>query len=464
MQPAVLIRLRPAGPWRYGPGDGGQDRVDSQYRSDRLYSALTLAMKQLGWLDEWLHATAKSAPSAVAFTSLFPFQGPTLFVTPPATLWPPPAALLTSPSPVFLSKIRWNAATFVPASLVETILLGQSVLADQWQPDPESACLLRRDRLNATPFRTVLRSSVAVDRISSSTASVHNAACVEFESGSGLWTIARFRDEAAHSDWGQRLSAAVRLLADTGFGGKRGSGWGQTETLEFQEGTWPGLLLPKLARALAKSTNGDPSDPEEFPRHWLLSLFTPAEADQVDWASGEYRVAVRGGYVDGGSRSKKQVRMIAEGSVLASREDLSGTAVNVAPDAFPHPVYRSGIALSLRLPVIPPEAVETELDQILSELETAAAEEAIIEISEEPAEEQATVPEPTTLPEGPVDEPTEEPSVEPVSQPEPNPPGSPELESHTEPSLEVEPQNGSTRLGSIEDAEAGSAEGPDDAI
>src|SRR5690348_18514298 len=109
MQQAVLIRLRPRGPWRYGPSDGGHDRVDALYRSDRLYSALTLAMQQLGFLDEWLQSTAHAPAPAVVFSSLFPYQGDTLFVPPPATLWPPPLALVTTPSPVFLTKIRWNA-------------------------------------------------------------------------------------------------------------------------------------------------------------------------------------------------------------------------------------------------------------------------------------------------------------------------------------------------------------------
>ncbi len=79
MQPAVLIRLRPAGPWRYGPGDGGHDRVDTLYRSDRLYSAVCLAMRQLGFLEEWLGATARASNPAVTFSSLFPFHGQTLF-------------------------------------------------------------------------------------------------------------------------------------------------------------------------------------------------------------------------------------------------------------------------------------------------------------------------------------------------------------------------------------------------
>ena len=50
-----------------------------------------MAMRQLGLLDEWLEATAR-APGRRSLRSrrCFRFRADTLFVTPPATLWPPP--------------------------------------------------------------------------------------------------------------------------------------------------------------------------------------------------------------------------------------------------------------------------------------------------------------------------------------------------------------------------------------
>jgi hypothetical protein len=131
--------------------------------------------------------------------------------------------------------------------------------------------------------------------------------CVEFENGAGLWGVARFADEAAESTWGERVRAAFRLLADTGFGGHRSSGWGQAAAPEFEKGVWPTLLLPKLAGA---SVNGrEPeSDGDQSSFFWLLSLYSPAPNDSVDWSSGDYRLT------------------------------------------FPHPVYRAGFALTCRLP------------------------------------------------------------------------------------------------------------------
>jgi CRISPR type III-A-associated RAMP protein Csm4 len=329
------------------------------YRSDRLFSAVTLAMQQLGVLEEWLDATARAETPAVVLSSLFPFQGDTLFATPPSTLWPPPANLVTSPSPVFLTKTRWSAAQFVPLTAIDSLLTGQTLLADQWFPDPESACLLRRDRPSSSPFRAVARSGAAVDRITKTGGEVKSLAGVEFEAGAGLWTVARFPDAAAEANWSPRIQAAFRLLADSGFGGARSKGWGHSQAPEFQKGTWPGLLLPKVARTQRNGNNGDtPSSPF----YWLLSLFTPSGNDAVDWAGGDYRLIVRAGRVESASASgalKKQVRMVSEGGVLSASAEPVGAAVDVAPDGFAHPVYRSGLALALQFPS-PRIALENE--------------------------------------------------------------------------------------------------------
>lgn len=369
MQRALLVRLRPSGPWRYGPGDGGQNRVDTLFRSDRLYSAVTLAMRQLGFLEEWLDATARNSTPGVTFSSLLPYQAETLFAPPPATLWPPPSSSVSTPSPVFLTKVRWKAAHFVPLSVIESILTGEMILADQWIADPESGCLLRRDRPSVSPFRVVVRSSATVDRVTRSAVRVDASARVEFEPGSGLWAVARFADSDAESTWSDRLRGAFRLLADTGFGARRTSGWGQTGAPEFQQGAWPGLLSTKLGRI---SGNGSqPSDNgAEASLYWLLSLYSPSSVDRIDWSGGYYQPAIRGGRVESSAGSgieKKPVRMISEGSVIAARAEPTGTAVDVAPDGFPHPVYRSGFALALKLPAFNGHALEGPVETPVEE-------------------------------------------------------------------------------------------------
>ena len=324
---ASLIRLRPTGPWRIGPDSGDRDRVDRIYHSDSLFSAVCSAMAQLGDLEEWLAATAQAGEPAVRFSSCFPFQGETRYVVPPRSIWPPPAT----------SKIRWKAARFVPLSLVKSILAGQHISEDAWSIDVQSECLIPASNSVAQgPFRIAVRSSAAVDREGSAVLP-HSSACLEFTPQSGLWFVAAFSGPEAQDRWAGPVTAALRLLADSGFAGERSRGWGRSEMPEITSGDLSELLL------------GSPEDPAAS-GYWLLSLFHPASGDQVDWTQGNYSLHTRNGRVESEARhgdAKKPTRMVAEGSVLVASSLPCGEATNVAPDDFPHPVYRSGFALAL---------------------------------------------------------------------------------------------------------------------
>ena len=108
---------------------------------------------------------------------------------------------------------------------------------------------------------------------------------------------------------------------------------------------------------LPSEGGAEPTDRPHIPgnAHWLLSLFTPAAADAVDWTRGSYTVLARGGRVEspaGSGELKKQVHMISEGSVLIAPSGLRGAAPDVAPDGFAHPVFRAGFAVSIPLPEV----------------------------------------------------------------------------------------------------------------
>jgi len=73
----------------------------------------------------------------------------------------------------------------------------------------------------------------------------------------------------------------------------------------------------------------------------------------VDWSRGNYVALARAGRVEspaGSGELKKQVRMIAEGSVIVAESAPRGAAPDVAPDGFAHPVFRAGFALAIPLP------------------------------------------------------------------------------------------------------------------
>jgi len=210
MNPGLVVKLRPIGPWRIGPDSGARNRVDAIYHSDSLYSAATWAMARLGFLDSWLEATARGGGPAVWFSSCFPFLDEIGFAPPPRTIWPPS-------SPASLSaRVRWKSARFIPLGVVEAILAGHVLDENHWTVDGPSECLVPAGRPG--PFRPGARWSAAMDRLTGATER-HSAACVEFHPGAGLWTIVSFADEAAHAQWLANVKAAFRLLADSGFGG-----------------------------------------------------------------------------------------------------------------------------------------------------------------------------------------------------------------------------------------------------
>jgi CRISPR type III-A-associated RAMP protein Csm4 len=327
---SFAVRFRPLGPWRFGPDSGARDRVDLIYHSDAVFSAVCSAMSQLGFAEEWLEATARSETAPVArFSSFYPFQGHSLLVVPPRSLWPPQE----------VTKIRCKGARFVSLAVVESLLAGKGIDENRWMVDGESECLIPHD-VGRGPFRIAVRSNASVDRLEAGKVESHATACLEFAPNAGLWTVVQFADAEAGEKWEGRVRSALRLLADSGFGGERSRGWGRSETPEWQP--WEPPAAPAVA--------------EETPTraHWLLSLYLAAGNDQVDWKRGSYSTLTRRGRIESSARwgeIKPPTLMIAEGSVLlAGSEELHGVAQDTAPEGFPHPVYRAGFAVTVPIP------------------------------------------------------------------------------------------------------------------
>jgi len=387
---SFLVRFRPTGPWRFGSNSGARDRLELVYHSDAAFSAVTTAMARLGYLEEWLDATARgTGVPAVRFSSFFPFQGDALLVIPPRSHWPPPES----------AKVRYKGARFVPLSVVNTLLEGGEVDENKWAVDGESQCLVPERNAQQGPFRTVLRSNAAVDRLEPGKVAEHATACLEFARDAGLWTLVVFAGEAAQAQWQERVRAAFRLLADSGFGGERSRGWGRSEMPTWQalsrrsERKPAPVQVPEIAPAAQAEDAEVASEAEsasvarqenaleevalnevafeEFPTepppaaeevtvphqaYWLLSVFTPAASDQIDWARGNYATLTRRGRIEsaaGWGGLKLPTLMVAEGSVLVCENEPQGAVRDTAPQGFAHPVFRAGFAVALPLKARP---------------------------------------------------------------------------------------------------------------
>ena len=319
--PVSLVRFRPLGPWRIGPDSGARDRVDLVYHSDALFSAVTQAMALLGSVDEWLDAVARNPNRVpdVRFGSMFPFVRNLLLVTPPRSLWPPAPSV----------KIRYKSARFVPVNLIESMLAEQAIDENRWAIDAESRSLIASG--SEGPFRVNVRSSAAVDRLDPALTCSHSTACIEFRGDSGLWTLVVFANDEARSRWQPRVRSALRLLADSGFGGERSRGWGRSSDPEWSD--WNRFRQP-----IAGET-----------AHWLLSLYSPAAEDAVDWNTGNYSLVSRSGRAYNGEL-KRADQMIEEGSVLVARNAPRGEARKIDVNGSPHPIYRAGFAVTIPIP------------------------------------------------------------------------------------------------------------------
>jgi CRISPR type III-A-associated RAMP protein Csm4 len=319
MPRAQLIKIRPSGPWRFGPASGERRQTAVFAHSDTLYSAVAYAMARLDLDGEWRRAQYESIEPAVRFSSLFLFAGKTLFAIPPRDIWPPAAS----------PRVRWKSARFVPLGLIGDLLAGRGIREERWEVDYRSECLIAAG--SQAPCRIAVRRAAAIDRMAAGAAGPHETACIEFAPGAGLWCVAVYRDETAWTEWAERVVAAFRLLGDAGIGGERGRGWGLAESVEAQEGDFPQVLLPESGEAGRRG-------------YWLLSLFSPAAEDFVDWSMGSYS------FVDRAGVETLSAPMAAEGSVIGCQADPVGAAVNVASAAMQHPRWRAGFAVAVPLP------------------------------------------------------------------------------------------------------------------
>ncbi len=336
----ALYRLRPRGAFHLAERGVGIEETAEVVRSDTLFSALCSALR-LGWgqveLERFLEPFLAGQPP-LRLSSCFPFAGDVLFF--PRPLLPLP----TEPFPDVGKRLRqtrfvslelfrrWLAGAPLSDAFAPECFLGE---VSAWSSPQELGRLPDAGRTGAPVlWRRDTVPRVAIDRATAAS-QVYRAGRLAFGRGCGLAFLVDWRDQV----WRPRFEQALRLLGDTGLGGLRSTGHGQFEPQPPQA-----VELPDIDGAAVAVT---------------LSLYSPTEAELQRGALGpraRYELVSRGGWIaspDGSSYRRREVRMLAEGSVVEAAAAPSGRLVDVTPEILrAHRVYRYGFAFLVpaRLP------------------------------------------------------------------------------------------------------------------
>jgi CRISPR-associated protein Csm4 len=190
-------------------------------------------------------------------------------------------------------------------------------------------------------FKKALIPKIGIDRITRAT-NLYHTGFVQFNCDStkesGLYFIIQFPQ--LNNALETQLKIALTWLGEEGLGGERSSGAGQFKFKWFESS--------QLSKTWQKVLN--------FPQqnhHSLISLFWEYPISEILLEDSSYELQKRGGWIystSGHQLLRKSIQMFTEGSVFKS--EPSGKLADVTPDRFKqyrnwHPIYRSGISLSL---------------------------------------------------------------------------------------------------------------------
>ena len=356
------------------------DETGIDIPSDTLFSALVDTWSRTGGDADLWTRPFREGESPFLLTSAFPFAGNVRFYPAPvdlSLLIPPDRPAETVDKP--LKRVR-----YLSEGLLRRALSGQGLpefLPEQDEHPGKPAqdqhavrlqegalCLLQEEadqlpgglRLNAQGSKRSLRllmrqnvwqtertPHVTVDRINSAS-NIFHAGRTRFAPGCGLWFGVQWRSpDSAVGDQGglsyrDALEQGLDFLGDEGIGGERNAGYGA-----FAPSCGEEFHLP---------------DPRPGGVAWLLSRYLPAPTEIPECLSdprAAYKLVRVGGWaraLGGADQRRTQIHLLAAGSLI-TWPDASpvGAIADLRPHyaesagSFPHPVWRSGLAVAVRL-------------------------------------------------------------------------------------------------------------------
>jgi len=337
--------LQPRAPFHFGVRGVGVEATALTARSDTLFSALCITLRELygrveveHFLDQFPTRNAPGRDPPLLLSAGLPYAENVRFY--PRPLLPVPG-LERAPT----EQKHQKKVTFVSETIFRVWVTGGDVL--QHYDRSEDGNLLHSGRVWVTANeRTALLNQfldentgqvrmwavgdvprVTVDRVSSSS-SVYQAGQVRFAPGAGLYLLVVWRND----EWRDRFWKILQVLGDAGIGGERSSGYGLFTPLDPQP-----MDLPDVKGAA---------------RWMTLSSCWPLPGQEDILGTGvAYRLENRRGWMDspdGRNLRRKSVHMLDPGSVLRTLPDqaIYGGLADVTPEVFhTHTVWRYGLAL-----------------------------------------------------------------------------------------------------------------------
>ena len=346
MPTALAYRLVPRSAFHFGERGVGLEETAETFRSDALFGALCATLRE-GWgtrtLGRLLDGFRTGGEPPFLLSSCFPYAGDVLFFPRPML---PLVGELPFDAGKRLKQVRFVSRDVFAAWLAGADLAGRAGPAAfvaggrAWVSADERARLAARfgrDDAGELPplWSTTSVPRVTIDRATSASA-IYRVGRLAFRAGCGLYVLIEWRDEALRPT----LETALHVLGDAGLGGRRSAGYGQFRPLPPEP-----VDLPSPADADALLT---------------LSLYWPTEAEVRGGVLADparYDLVLRQGWMaspEGRALRRREVRMLAEGSVLrASGGATLGGLADVTPAGFAaHPVYRYGLAFPLPVRVM----------------------------------------------------------------------------------------------------------------
>jgi len=334
------VRLHPKGAFHIGERGIGYEGASEFAPADTLFSAFcsvwSLLFGEIQMVSDLIPDGKPAWTPSFLISSAFPFAGSVRFY--PKPMLPPPE-----------ETKRWKEVVWVAEKVLETWLQRGKVEHSNLVAIHDGTAILTNEEaeqiahslgvrtVEGLRFWAIQRTPRVTLDVPTHASSLFHFGRLNFREGCGLFFFVRFlRDDLV-----QKFYAAVRLMGDEGIGGDRTVGHGGFEACFSQD-------VPQFCQ------------PKQSEKFVTLSPLFPKIDEVRSLLSGgsRYSLTVRSGWVGGilpTSYRRKTVRMLREGSVLCgSAEKVWGSIVNVAPDNFPHPVYRWGYAFSIACEVSSP--------------------------------------------------------------------------------------------------------------